>query len=420
MIKIRKSDNLRSLLTETLPYEVPLPFSNEGLYDFLKTNSQDAFKNEVHPELDLLSTSSFTIPYSFKIRKSPSEYRTLSIMHPSMQIEVANFYQSYSSMILAQCKKSNWTLRAPAVVATYFVERSRIAKESASKSSGVEQATSGFDHLARNASSYFAYRPYSLLHRFVDSSEFHRLERKYEHLLRLDISQCFGRIYTHTIEWAVKSKEHAKDNRNSVSKTFEAKFDRLMQRANYDETAGILVGPEVSRIFAEIILQQIDLDIEETLSTSKNPLRAGADYDIRRYVDDYFVYARSTEVLQRIQLTVSECLKPYRLSLNESKSEILRRPFSSPETMARPQVARILEEYFEKSISSEGVEEPVSGKSKKVFRPTRISSADRLSNSIIRDIKIALKASEIQFDTVSNYFFSTAKRLIYRYTTKVD
>lgn len=420
LIKIRKSDHLRSLLTETLPYEVPLPFSNEGLYEFIKTNQKDAFKTKVNPQLDLLTSPKFTIPYTFKIRKSPSEYRALSIMHPSMQIEVAEFYKKYSSMILAQCKKSSWSLRAPSVVASYYIEKSRVAKTTAGKSGAVEQANSGFDTLAKTASSYFAYRPYSLLHRFIDSSEFHKLERRHEHLLKLDISQCFGRIYTHTIAWAIKSKEHAKNNKDPNARTFESAFDKLMQRANYDETAGILVGPEISRIFAEIILQQIDLDIEQSLTNAKNPLHSGKDYDIRRYVDDYFVFARSIEILRRIQLIITECLKPYRLSLNESKSAEFQRPFSSPETTARPQVVKILTDFFEKAETSEDFIDATTGAKKKVYRPTRLPSADRLSNTIIRDIKIALKSSDISFDTVSNYFFATAKRLAHRYTSRIE
>jgi len=38
-----------------------------------------------------------------------------------------------------------------------------------------------------------------------------------------------------------------------------------MQSANYGETNGIIIGPEFSRIFAELILQQIDKSVESDL-----------------------------------------------------------------------------------------------------------------------------------------------------------
>src|SRR3546814_7312990 len=61
---------------------------------------------------------------------------------------------------------------------------------------------------------------------------------------------------SHTITWAVKDKLLAKEFKSAYS--FEAQFDKLMQRANYNETNGIVVGPEFSRVFAEIILQRVD------------------------------------------------------------------------------------------------------------------------------------------------------------------
>ena len=42
-------------------------------------------------------------------------------------------------------------------------------------------------------------------------------------------------------------------------------FDNLMQSVNARETNGIVIGPEFSRIFAEIILQYIDQKVEQEL-----------------------------------------------------------------------------------------------------------------------------------------------------------
>ena len=142
--------------------------------------------------------------------------------------------------------------------------------------------------------SYYTYRPIDLIYKFYDRTEFQRLEQRYNFLMEFDISKCFYHIYTHSITWAVKDKESAKINRNKS--TFENIFDKLMQHSNYNETNGIVVGPEISRIFAEIILQQIDLNVLAKLN--KSNLKFGIDYDVRRYVDDYFVFSNNSEINQ--------------------------------------------------------------------------------------------------------------------------
>ncbi len=78
--------------------------------------------------------------------------------------------------------------------------------------------------------------------------EFINLEKKFDVFCSIDVAKCFDSIYTHSITWAVKNKEFSKQNRH-VKNSFGTIFDRLMQSINYNETAGILIGPEVSRIF---------------------------------------------------------------------------------------------------------------------------------------------------------------------------
>src|SRR3546814_15117433 len=96
-------------------------------------------------------------------------------------------------------------------------------------------------------------------------------------------------VYSHTITWAVKDKLLAKEFKSAYS--FEAQFDKLMQRANYNETNGIVVGPEFSRVFAEIILQRVDQKVIANLAV--NGLVFNRDYEIRSYVDDFFEIGRA-------------------------------------------------------------------------------------------------------------------------------
>jgi hypothetical protein len=61
-------------------------------------------------------------------------------------------------------------------------------------------------------------------------------------------------------------KNYAKQQLNKTKSTFPFKFDQLMQRSNYNETNGIIIGPELSRIFAEIIMQSVDNNIINDLN----------------------------------------------------------------------------------------------------------------------------------------------------------
>src|SRR5690606_30067946 len=91
----------------------------------------------------------------------------------------------------------------------------------------------------------------------------------------LDISKCFSSIYTHSVGWAIKGSAHSKATKQCQS--FGSEFDRLMQRMNHDETNGICVGPEASRIFAEVILSSVDACIQDR--AIKFDLIAGRDYE---------------------------------------------------------------------------------------------------------------------------------------------
>ena len=113
---------------------------------------------------------------------------------------------------------------------------------------------------------------------------------------KLDISNCFSSIYTHTISWAVKTKDVAKHQIKLSN--FEQNFDNFMQHVNYNETAGIVIGPEFSRIFAEIIFQYIDLQIEKRLASEDYKLKLYKDYEIYRYVDDMFVFSNKISIFK--------------------------------------------------------------------------------------------------------------------------
>lgn len=152
-IRVRKNDQYRAMLTETLPYEVPLLFSNEGLYRAAKLGITE----EIEKLLKIFNQE-VTIPYKYKIKKNSYESRGLAVMHPAQQLAVSNFYTKYEHILVALCQRSPFTLRAPSKIANYYYERGRVEKPAETKADHVELDTDGFQLEAATASSYFTYK----------------------------------------------------------------------------------------------------------------------------------------------------------------------------------------------------------------------------------------------------------------------
>lgn len=336
--------HLRALLTETLPFELPIIFTNEYRYLALATPPTDA---NISPYwLALRATAggraqAYTVPYQYVIRKERAGTTTLSLIHPEHQVRVAQFYHDYAETLIATCAVSRTSLRYPATIARIY--SSTELERHATRKTGevhVEPEVEPEQTDVSRVVSFFTYRDINLLSKFYDSPAYLALEKRFSKMRTLDVSRCFYNIYTHSVTWAVKSKRFSKENANAHS--FEQQFDRLMQKINYNETNGIIVGPEVSRIFAEVIFQRVDADLLTKLAKGPKPLKAGVDYDLRRYVDDYFLYANESAVLDRVQHELEVILETYKLYLNESKITNLDRPFVTSLSTARRQVRRAM------------------------------------------------------------------------------
>ena len=404
-VRVRKTDKFRAILTETLPYEVPMLFSNEGLYLAAKSGIVKKF-DEKHG-LEVFKHR-HTIPYKYRIKKNSYESRGLAVMHPTQQLLFGNFYSKYDHLIVALCQRSPFSLRAPGAIASYFVERSRLAPTTNGSTKSVEEIENGFSAVSGVATSYFSYKKYALMFRFYDSTEFLTLEKKFKFLTKMDISDCFNRIYTHTIAWATKSKAYAKKNKDFDS--FEKEFDQLMQGTNHGETAGIIIGPESSRIFAEIILQRIDLDILK--KATQCGYENGVHYTIRRYVDDYFVYSNTEQVREDLKALISECLLEYKLATNSSKTIDNNRPFITGPSISRHRISVEITSFFDKCRESDEYVD-AHGAIARRLKIRSIGNAGALTNQTIASLKRSI-GEHGSYDACANYFFGTVKKLLAR------
>jgi hypothetical protein len=419
-IRIRQRDINRVLLTEVLPYETPIIFSNRLLYSFSNNaNEGSSSIPKLVRRIFFPDKLKYSIPYDYHIRQGADKERKLTIIHPAHQLSFPRFYHSYANLILSLCRRSAYSLRHPVRVASYFYthefdETSELINEvdSAPDEDGVE---------TKYASSYFYYSKFNQLYKFVDSTEFLDLERRFPFLKRFDVKRCFASIYTHTISWAVKGKEFAKDNQGP---SFDSDFDQLMMVANYNETNGIVVGPEISRIFAEIILQQIDLNIERNIFVAQIK---NSEYSIRRYLDDYFVFSRDKVIEDAIQKIVEWELEKYKLYLNESKTKEVVVPFATSQTIAKSDVQIILNNSvlrwlaeIRRSVVSE-LDELNDGEIPlKPTLPKQLKTPFLSATQTIRDVKIALKRSGEGFSVISGYALSAINKSCYRLQKKIE
>lgn len=346
------NNKYRVLLTEVLPYELPLVLNNEAFYE----NMQDEKLRSLFLSVfnGRVKNGDWTIPFDYNIRRMGGERsRKLSLMHPMTQLDCVEYYAKYDNYMINLCSRSPYSIR-------YIDKKAKCVfppvetTDDEPPDDVMERPIEVEDEVIETRyRSYFKYEKYDLVYKYFESGDNLRLEQKYPHMMVLDITGCFYHIYTHSMAWAVKGKAIAKGSTNKD--TFENDFDHLMQHTNYNETNGIIVGPEISRIFAEIILQAVDLAIMRQLKEQHN-YSLGRDYEIRRYVDDSYVYATSKKILEDVSAAYQEQLAFYKMDINKSKLEFHERPFTTGVSDAKRQVNRMVAEFKEKylKINDEG------------------------------------------------------------------
>lgn len=133
----------------------------------------------------------------------------------------------------------------------------------------------------------------------------------YELMFVTDIADCYSSIYTHSIAWAVETKEVAKKFRKR--KLLGNTLDAYIQKMRYGQTNGIPQGSVVMDFIAELLLGYIDEMLSERITDIE-------DYTILRYRDDYRIFVNNSSDGEKILKILSECLSEVGLKLNSSKT----------------------------------------------------------------------------------------------------
>lgn len=432
----------RVLFSDVLPYECPIIFSNRYLYRFFtkylwvgKEQKVDNITWNVLKQskrLDEKDANAFAAllfgcyekgkrigilqhrlndlfyPYQFNIAHKTNKNRTLSIIHPYNQWQVVEFYEQYKYSILYLCNQSKYSLRKPHKIAQYFYYRDRLHRRlSGHESDKVELFFNEYENLK----TYFSYEKYSNIYKFYEDYRYQRAEKKFKHLVKFDLQSCFDSIYTHTISWATAGgADKVKVLPGYHGSWVGDAFDNLMQSINARETNGIVIGPEFSRIFAEIILQYIDQKVEQELLGKD--LRQKSTYECYRYVDDYFLFYNDEKDRNLFMESLTKWLKDFRLQISPSKTEEFERPFITKLTIAKQRIENLLSNIFstplwekvESNFSAEkegDTEDEDSDKDREIlFKKFNIYLS---ANSVNAQIKAIVRECGIEYRDIANY-----------------
>lgn len=110
-----------------------------------------------------------------------------------------------------------------------------------------------------------------------------------------DISNCYSSIYTHSISWAIHTKEVAKKKENRKNlKLIGNYIDHMIQEMSFGQTNGIPQGSTLMDFIAEIVLGYADELLYKELEKEKIE-----DYTILRYRDDYKIFTNDTYIYDK-------------------------------------------------------------------------------------------------------------------------
>lgn len=430
----------RVLFSDVLPYECPIIFSNRYLYRFIAKylwiGEEQKIDNIAWNVLkqskrwDQKDANAFAAllfgcyekgkrigplqhklndlfyPYQFNIAHKTNKNRTLSIIHPYNQWQVVEFYEQYKYSILYLCNQSSYSIRKPHKIAQYFYYRDRLHRKlSGHESDKVELFFNEYENLK----TYFSYEKYANIYKFYEDYRYQRAEKKFKYLVKFDLQSCFDSIYTHTISWATAGgADKVKVLPGYHGSWVGDAFDNLMQSVNARETNGIVIGPEFSRIFAEIILQYIDQKVEQEL-LEKN-LRQKSTYECYRYVDDYFLFYNDEKDKNLFMESLTKRLKEFKLQISPSKTEEFERPFITKVTIAKQRIENLLSNIFsiplwEEIESNSSTEKDTEDKDLDKDREVLEKKFNIYlpANDVNTQIKVIVKECGIEYRDIANY-----------------
>lgn len=314
-------NKLDYILTDLLPVELSELFSFSQFYTFLlgkpqqkelKSLVSELKKYKACSNMTMFENAWSTKPLKYKILKGSDSMRQMSLIQPFSALNLYLFIECYQNDILNFLEKHHiFSIR-------YQEKNTDLYYRKTSK-----QVTAYFQKQShrsgpasiQQAGNFFKITPFESINSFVDSLDWRFSNFKYKYYAKIDYKACFDSIYTHVFSWIIeRDVSDAKDAHNS---NLFITIDRVLQNINGRSSNGIVVGPEFSRMIAEILLQQIDSEI--AISLAKKNIFHRKHYVAFRYVDDIFLFANEQIIIDQLISEYRSVGEKYLLRLNDLK-----------------------------------------------------------------------------------------------------
>lgn len=341
----------RVVISDVLPYERPVFFTNRFFARFLKhygikTSNGELVATRYAEESGLKEFLSCLGGhkgdkrpcFQYNISKdNENEGRRLAVIHPYHQVNMVEFYERYNQLLVEFCHRSDYSIRFPHKVAVWQKKQKGYHKLFSDDAKEVDTHES-LKH-------YFTYRYYRNINYFYSDYRFLRAEKQFAHLLKLDLEHCFESIHPEFLTEAVFGKQMKECQGSFAYNLCEMQKDFI----NIDE--GIVIGPEFSRIYAEMVLQRIDQNVEKRME--ENGFVRNRDYIFYRYVDDGFLFYSSPWTKDFFLTAYKTSLSSFKLKINDEKTILFdRRPFMEPISLIKTLFVKMVEEKFQNRLET--------------------------------------------------------------------
>lgn len=148
---------------------------------------------------------------------------------------------------------------------------------------------------------------------------------RYAGQFHTDISKFYPTIYTHSIAWAYFGKKNVQSSLNApwLKKSYLEALDVEVRHGQRNQSVGIPIGPDTSRIISEIVARGIEKSIEYRLPDL-------ADRALR-YVDDFTIGVNDGEAEDRTVIAVELAFAEFELGMNFAKTKFVNHKVPLPE-----------------------------------------------------------------------------------------
>ena len=262
------------------PVELPPPYHTRDLARF--RNSIASKWSKLPNSYPATVQENYTIPRPSQLR------RNLALVNPISQVHLSQLIAANWIEIRKHFRKPQYSFEVP---------RIELAKDRAI-------APPDFDLFN--------------LKRMEVSSDF-------EYALSSDISRFYGTLYTHAIAWALHGKSWCKTNlhKPAYKNSLGNRLDTAIRKGQDNQSVGIPVGPDTSRIISELVGVSID-----SLAQHKLKLEPTQAY---RQIDDWFIGFDSLGEAESAVAHLAAACHEFEMELNAEKTRTFHAASSVPD-----------------------------------------------------------------------------------------